>query len=143
MPQSDADLIRSARTGDGDAFAQLMGRHTDRVYSFALSILRDPMDADDVAQETFIEAYRSLGRFDGRPQAGPWLLGIAANCCRVWRRRRRARITSLDTASDAIEDSDGGDASPSAEDDFAILRSRMDVERAVSDLPMKYRLPCI
>ena len=81
MRRTDATLMKSAAAGDKEAFAELAARHLPRIISFALGIVGDCGDAEDVAQDTLIEAFRCAERFDGRPTVVPWLLGIAANRC--------------------------------------------------------------
>ena len=65
---SDRDLVDRARTGDVEAFGQLVRRHQPRILRLALHMLRDKSEAEDVAQETFIRAYQALVRFDGRSE---------------------------------------------------------------------------
>jgi RNA polymerase sigma-70 factor (ECF subfamily) len=79
---TDADLITRARGGDEAAWETMISQHQDAVFRLAYLILGDPADADDVAQETFIRAYRALHRFDTDRAARPWLLSIAANLAR-------------------------------------------------------------
>ena len=79
-------LIQRARLGDQAAWMALVGEHQQAVFRLAYLILGDPDDAEDVAQETFIRAYRWLNRFDERRPLKPWLLRIAANLSRNQRR---------------------------------------------------------
>lgn len=75
----DRDLVRRSLAGEQDAFAEIVRNHQRRVYAVALRMTRRHEVADDIAQETFIRAYRSLSRFElGRPLA-PWLTRIAVN----------------------------------------------------------------
>ena len=75
----DRDLVVRARAGDQDAFREIVRGYQRRVYGVAMRMTRRHEVADDVAQETFIRAYRSLDRFElGRP-LGPWLVKIAVN----------------------------------------------------------------
>lgn len=75
----DRDLVVRARGGDQDAFAEIVRCHQRRVYGVALRMTRRHEVADDIAQDTFVRAYRSLDRFElGRP-LGPWLVKIAVN----------------------------------------------------------------
>ena len=84
---TDAELLDRARTGDSDAFGQLVDRHRGAVYRAALAVLRSHADAEDAAQDAFVAAYRHLDRFRGDSAFRTWLLTIA------WReainRRRR------------------------------------------------------
>lgn len=78
VPEELADLER-ARTGDRSAFGRLVQRHQRRVYLTALHILGNHSDADDVAQESFVRAYRGLATFDGRADFFTWLYRITVN----------------------------------------------------------------
>ncbi len=78
MADEDPDLDR-ARQGDRDAFGRLVQRYQRRVYAAALHILGNHSDADDVAQESFVRAYRGLSTFDGRADFFTWLYRITVN----------------------------------------------------------------
>jgi RNA polymerase sigma-70 factor (ECF subfamily) len=78
MADEDVDLDR-ARQGDREAFGRLVRRHQRRVYATALNILGNHSDADDVAQEAFVRAYRGLASFDGRADFFTWLYRITIN----------------------------------------------------------------
>ena len=82
-------LVRAAAAGDEDAFAILMRRHEGRVRATCLRIVGNPTAADDCVQEAFAQAWRALGRFDGRSLFGTWLYRIAANAALQALRRRR------------------------------------------------------
>lgn len=75
----DAELIASAQRGEKQAFAELVRRHQRRVYATALHITGNHGDADDVAQESFVKAYRHLASFDGRSDLFTWLYRITVN----------------------------------------------------------------
>ena len=86
-PRDEADLVARARGGDRDAFAELVRTQKDVAFRTAMLITRNAADAEDVAQEAFVKAWRALPRFrPGRPLR-PWLLTIVANEAR---NRRRA-----------------------------------------------------
>jgi len=92
---AEADLLAKAQGGNLFAFEEMVKRYQRRVYSTAFRILRRHDLADDVAQETFLRAYRSLDRFDrGRP-FGPWICRIAANLAVNHVRSPRAREQPL------------------------------------------------
>ena len=73
------ELIRRARAGDGDAFAELVMMNADRVYGALRRFGLDPDEADEVAQEVFVRAWRGLARFEERSQFSTWLYRIAFN----------------------------------------------------------------
>jgi RNA polymerase sigma-70 factor (ECF subfamily) len=76
---SERELIRRARAGDQDAFAELVTAHADRVYGALRRFGLDANEADEVAQEVFLRAWRGLSRFEERAQLSTWLYRIAFN----------------------------------------------------------------
>jgi RNA polymerase sigma-70 factor (ECF subfamily) len=78
--ESDAGLVERARGGVSDAFRVLVERHSRSVFRLAYRMTLNEFDADDVVQETFLRAYRSLARFDGRAEFSTWIYRIAVNC---------------------------------------------------------------
>ena len=73
------ELIERARAGDEDAFGQLVDHHADAVYGALRRFGLAPADAEDVAQEVFLRAWRGLDRFEERAQLSTWLYRIAFN----------------------------------------------------------------
>src|SRR2546429_2009881 len=102
---SDA-LARDARNGDMGSFEGLMRRYQRRVYALAYQHLRDPDEAQDLAQEVFVRLYRNLHRFDPERPFEPWFWRLAANMAASYHRRRVARPAELpdDAAAAARED---------------------------------------
>jgi len=86
---SDEVLAIRARDGDRCAFDDLVRRHRRDVWAYATSILGDPDLADDVAQETFLRAWRTLGRFDVSRRFWPWIQTICHRVCLDEVRKRR------------------------------------------------------
>jgi RNA polymerase sigma-70 factor (ECF subfamily) len=84
---TETDLIRRARRGDDAAWESLVRRYQERVFRLAYLLTGDADEAEDVAQEAFIRAFRSLSRFDADRPLQPWLLRITANLAH---NRRRA-----------------------------------------------------
>ena len=80
MPQTDAATVALARDGDSEAFRALVERHGRAVYRLAHRMTGNAQDAEDVVQETFLKAYKQLGRFESRANFGTWLHRIAVNC---------------------------------------------------------------
>ena len=96
MEPEDAVLVGRSQAGDIGAFNAIVERYQSRVFNLAARILGDTASADDTAQETFISAYRAIGRFRGGSLQG-WLLRIASNASKdLIRSRRRRREDSLD-----------------------------------------------
>jgi len=76
---TEAQQIRLARQGDQAAWEALMRAHQEPVFRLAYLLMGDPDEAEDIAQETFLRAYRVLRRFDTDRPLRPWLLRIASN----------------------------------------------------------------
>lgn len=105
-PATELALIERCRRQDAEAFARIVDAYQSRVYGFVRRMVSDTEEAADIAQEVFIRAYQSFGRFDGRSSLRTWLFRIAHNLC-VDRARRLGRAperSSLD-AGGADEES--------------------------------------
>ncbi len=92
-----AGILARARQGDEEAFRVLVEQHSRSVFRLAHRMMGNEQDAEDVVQESFLRAYRQLGRFEARANFGTWIYRIAANCCvDLMRSRevRRARFTN-------------------------------------------------
>jgi RNA polymerase sigma-70 factor, ECF subfamily len=74
---SDLDLVRRAQAGDADAFGELVDRNRRAVFRAALAVLGAAAEADDVAQDAFVMAYRKLATFRGDASFKTWMLSIA------------------------------------------------------------------
>jgi RNA polymerase sigma-70 factor (ECF subfamily) len=86
-----AAVLAKARQGDGEAFRTLVELHARAAFRLAYRLTGDQRDAEDVVQESFIKAYRQLGRFEARSNFGTWLHRIVANCAVDLLRARQAR----------------------------------------------------
>ncbi|MGZ8833980.1 MAG: RNA polymerase sigma factor [Thermoanaerobaculia bacterium] len=100
--QTDRDLIDRTLAGDGGAFGILVERFQRKIFRVALAIVRDEMEADAVTQDTFIQAFTNLAKFQGRSEFETWLTRIAINKSRDSLRRRR--FISLFTTNDNNEE---------------------------------------
>ena len=91
-------LVRNTLDGDARAFTSLVDRHAAACLRFATRMLGERADAEDVAQETFLRAYRALDAYDERTAFRTWLFSILVNRCRtaLLRRARRERRVVLD-----------------------------------------------
>lgn len=101
---TDAELIAAHFAGDDAAFGVLLRRHLDGVYAFAARLLGDPRDADDIAQEAFVRAWKNLRKFDRARNFRTWLFAIAKNAALDHIKRKKAVPFSL------FDDEDGGNA---------------------------------
>jgi RNA polymerase sigma-70 factor (ECF subfamily) len=95
--QDDALVVR-LRAGDEQAYADLYRRMHPPVFGFALRRLGDPIEAEDVAQDVFLQVYRSIERFEGRSSLLSWIFGIARHATLNRFSRRSPETTPLDEA---------------------------------------------
>ena len=100
---TDAELNRRCRQADPAAWRELIRRETPRIYRLALKMLRDPADAEDACQETFMRIHRSHGSYDPTRPLAPWVSRITYNVC-----LRRLQGTPQKVANTA-ERADQGD----------------------------------
>jgi len=139
---TDDDLVARARQGDTVAFGELVLRHQAAVQRAALAATGSTADADDVAQEAFLLAYRRLGSFRGAASFKTWLLTIAWNQA-INRRRATARwwrrivdVADAETGALAI----GARLNPATPEDLAAGgQLRADIRQAITALPRKLR----
>src|SRR3984885_8085421 len=101
----EAALVQRARAGDVRAFERLYREHVGRVYGLCLRMTRDPALAEDCTQETFVNAWRALGRFETRSSLGTWLHRIAVNVTLAKRRKATPVIATeeSDAEGEAVE----------------------------------------
>lgn len=86
---ADDQLVRKAKQGDVEAFTELVCRFQEKIYHTILSLTRNPQDANDLAQETFMHAYRSLRNFKQRSTFYTWIYRIAVNLTLNFLKRRK------------------------------------------------------
>jgi RNA polymerase sigma-70 factor (ECF subfamily) len=122
-PLNESDLVLNARRGDPAAWEAMIARHREAVFRYAYLQLGDRSEAEDVAQESFLRAFRSFQRFDGARPLRPWLLRIARNLSRnrwrSWTRRLRAterwKNEAASEAAGLAPSTEGGLADAAAE----------------------------
>jgi RNA polymerase sigma-70 factor, ECF subfamily len=137
---TEAQLVRSAQAGDRRAFEQLVTMHIDRLYAVVIRLVGDRYVAEEVVQETFLRAWRSLGRFEGRSQFFTWLYQIGVNEAKRTLERRSARPAQapLDEAPSPPADER---QAPQARAESSDLRHAL--EAAIMALPIDYRMPLV
>lgn len=103
----EGELVRGCLTGNADAFRAFVQRFQSAVFGLCFRMLSHREDAEDVAQEVFLRAYRSLGQWDSARPLKPWLLTIAANRCRTWLLSRKRRDLPAEFAENVADPSAG------------------------------------
>ena len=134
--QIDGDLVRRARSGDRDAYGELVTRYQDAILRRAQTILRDPAAAEDAAQEAFVRAYKYLHTYDDRYRLYTWLVRIVTNVClsqlssHQWHTLPLERALSVPSVT--LESDDPELA--------ALTNERaQELQAAIAGLPSKYR----
>jgi RNA polymerase sigma-70 factor (ECF subfamily) len=93
----EAGLLARARTGDLDAFEQIVVLHERRVFALALRLTGSVEDAKDATQEAFLRLHRKIGGIDAGRGVGPWLYTVTVNACRdIGRQRQRSRLVPME-----------------------------------------------
>ena len=134
----DLTLVRASQRGDRDAFGTLVSRYASRILNVTSRMLGSAGEAEDVAQETFVAAYRSLAGFQLGAKFSTWLYRIAVNKCHDALRARRPGTVSIDADGDdavAWEIADG--QTPHWELEQVELAWELD--QAIDALPALYR----
>jgi RNA polymerase sigma-70 factor (ECF subfamily) len=101
----DAELVRRALAGSGEAYREIVRRFERPVMSLIVRMVRDPATAEDLAQETFVKAFRNLRRYDPRRKLASWLFKIAHNATLDHLRKKSLDTVPLEPADAAGEGS--------------------------------------
>jgi len=138
MTVMDSQWLRQCREGDPLAIERLVQAHQADVYRLALSILDDPDEAEDAAQEVFVAALRSLDSFRGDASLKTWLFSITLNVCRSQYQRDKSR-TRLRQILQSLFRSD----QPQPESEAVQHEAESALWQAVHALNEKHRIPVI
>ena len=92
---NDNTLISRAQAGDEDAFTELMRAHYAFVYAIVIGIVNNPNDAEEIVQDTFLNAYRALAQYEEQTKLKSWLAKIARNRALNWLREGRIDTVSI------------------------------------------------
>jgi RNA polymerase sigma-70 factor (ECF subfamily) len=142
-PRNELQMIASILGGESHLFHDLIRPYERSVYVMALSFVHNEADAEDVAQEAFLKAYRHLANFRGDAKFGTWLISIALNEARS--RIRRKKVLKMESLEEAPDQQ--GHISPALLRDWKEIPSeaverheiRLMLRDAVSSLPPIYR----
>lgn len=137
------DLYTRIRMGDKSACDECIEQHTPMVFQLALRLLGDPAEAEDVTQETFLNAFRAIDAFEWRSELSTWLYRIAYNTA-------MGRLRRSDPVNVSVEDlalrTDSQHVPPQLLDwcclperDFDSAQARAHLEEAISSLPESYK----
>jgi RNA polymerase sigma-70 factor (ECF subfamily) len=135
----DAELVIASRSGDQDAFAQLVQRHQRRVFNLVFRMLQQYEEASEITQETFLAAWQGLPAFRGDARFSTWLYRIAYNCC-MKQLELRKRDRALQVAMQAEHILQQRNADDRARDELEVHGFQDLIREHLSMLPAKYRI---
>jgi RNA polymerase sigma-70 factor (ECF subfamily) len=135
----DGATVALAAQGDADAFAVLVRRHQHALVNLIRGLGANAADAEDIAQDAFVRAYRSLGRFRGASRFKTWLVQIAINVARThWTKTQARGEAPMDSSRD--DERAGGSAGRPITRGFeAAVLARDAIDRALATLPLELR----
>jgi RNA polymerase sigma-70 factor (ECF subfamily) len=137
----EKELVKRLTSGDPAAFRELVEAYKKRMYYFALDMVGDPADAEDISQEVFLKAFRGLGTFQRDARLSSWLFRIAYNTSIDHLRRRPLTPEAVD---EAVLDTgtDGFRAAPPSSDPARTAEARLlsaRVEKALQNVSVRER----
>lgn len=100
--EQETKCIQAVVKGDSRAFESLVLAYQDRIYSFIYNTVRNQMDAEEIAQDVFVKAYKNLDRFKGESKFSTWLYSIAHNTTASFFRKKRIQTNTLEEDSPAM-----------------------------------------
>jgi RNA polymerase sigma-70 factor (ECF subfamily) len=146
----ERELVRRCREGSEAAYAELVRAHRGRLYALAYRLTNDNGLAEDVVQETFLAAFRSIEKVEPNPSLSPWLNTIAIRTARRVAGRRAARpVSSLDRATHDDDPSTfepaprPGDVSGDPFEAAQAAEIRREIAAAIGELPFKHRVAVV
>ncbi len=142
MDYIELRLAKLARSGDRDAFEQLVNLYKDKIFHLGYRMLNDKHEAEDIVQETFLRVYKNLDKFDEAHKFSTWIYRIATNLC-IDRLRKRKAGYSLDAETRDGEGLEWHDKlateHPGPESEVLLTETQEHIRRAINTLPDKYK----
>jgi RNA polymerase sigma-70 factor (ECF subfamily) len=147
---AETEFLERLRSGDSIAFNALVNRYAPDIYGLLCRIMKDPEEASDTMQETFLRAFKAISRFRGDSSIKTWLFRIAINQSRNrfrwWKRRKKEKTVSLDASIGTTEMTIGdvvkSECSNPEEDLLRKERERILIH-AISELPDVYKMAVV
>lgn len=136
MLETDSSLLRRAEGGEDGAFDELVERHRDAVFRFAVHLTSNRADAEDVLQQTFLAAWRARAEVRAEPSARPWLLTTARHAAaRLRRREQRDSSESLEDLLELGSAAGFGDATHTPSHAAELAEDAARLHAAIAQLP--------
>jgi RNA polymerase sigma-70 factor (ECF subfamily) len=138
---TEAEAIRLAQAGDAAAFEFLYRLHNRRVYALCLRMVSNPSDAEDLAQEAFLQLFRKIATFRGESAFSTWLHRLTVNVVLMRLRKKALPVDSLEETTDPDDESSGPKRDVGALDlRLSGAVDRVNLERSVEKLPPGYKM---
>ena len=140
MERDDVELIRSVLSGDEAAFSELVNKYQKSVHALAWRKIGDFHIAEEITQDTFLQAYKKLAALKNPNQFAGWLYVIADRLCKAWFRKKKLHTQSLETISvETLERAAYADYACEQREDAAVENRRKIVQKLMEKLPESER----
>jgi len=136
---AEAEALARAQQGDHDAFAQIYALHKRRIYSLCLRMVGNLAEAEDLAQEAFLQLHRKIATFRGESAFSTWLHRLAVNVVLMHLRKKGLSLISLNEAMEPTAEDRPARSFGAIDLSLAGAIDRMTLERAIENLPAGYR----
>ncbi|HEV8129276.1 MAG TPA: sigma-70 family RNA polymerase sigma factor, partial [Candidatus Eisenbacteria bacterium] len=136
---TDEELVRRAQQDDERAFGELVTRYESKVYSLAMKMLRNPEDAEDVLQETFLRAYRGIKSFKGNSTFSTWIYRITANSALMKLRKKQLPQVSIEDSDERETPISIADWAPGPVEQLLNQEMQRVMDEAIETLPPEFR----
>jgi len=133
---ADTRLAARCLAGEADAFKEVYDAHATRLYNLACRMIGSPAEAEDLLQEIFLQAFRKLSSYKGEAALGTWLYRLGMNLCLD---RVRSKQGKMARSTVALDDERGEAVRPGHDRRVDSVVERLDLERAIAQLPDSYR----
>jgi RNA polymerase sigma-70 factor, ECF subfamily len=136
---TDEELVRKSKEDDERAFGELVSRYESKVYSLALRMVRNPEDAEDVLQDTFLRAYRGIKSFQGASTFSTWIYRITANSALMRLRKKQLPTISIEDQDERETPVNIADWSPGPSEQLMTKELQDEMDEAIDTLPPEFR----
>lgn len=130
---TDEEIIKSVINGNTNAFAEIIERYKDRVFSMVYKFTNDEGVAEDMSQEIFLKAFKNISKFRGESKFTTWLYRLSKNYCIDWARKQRNNINFVELEDIPSEDN--------ILDSIISNNNYKCLKNEINDLPEKYKTP--
>ncbi|MEZ4752697.1 MAG: sigma-70 family RNA polymerase sigma factor [Bdellovibrionota bacterium] len=138
----DDKLVEMLRTGDTEAYLELINRYQDKAHNLAMRITRNEQDTEEILQDVFVTVYNKIDKFQGRSAFSSWLYRITVNTSFMkLRRRKKHAAVGLDEVNPTAASSWGTERSDISDLNYISTRHelRAELQDAIQELPAEYR----